>query len=247
MVKTTFTQVSHRKGIKLFGRRAEIGVIKELSQFKTKQVLIPISIQKLTPAKIKKALRLIMVVKEKRDGTIKGRGVCDGSGQREYICEFDAASPTVSTEGLAISCAIDAFEKRFVATVDIPGAYLHCKMDSEEYVFLEDSLVDLYLEVDPSAADKVITGGDGRRKLYTHMNKALYGHMRSGRLFYEHISATLTRMGFTCNPDELCIWNKEEGGKQMTIVLYVDDLKVSFHTQEGIDKFISELEKHTEP
>ena len=241
-IAKVFTQVSHRKGIRLFGRRAEIGVIKELSQFKTKQVLIPIRIQEMTPAKIKKALRLIMVVKEKRDGSIKGRGVCDGSGQRGYICEFDATSPTVSTEGLAISCAIDAFERRSVATVDIPGAYLHCTMDSEEYVFLEDSLVDLYLEVDPSAADKVTIGRDGRKKLYTRMNKALYGHMRSGRLFYEHISSTLTKMGFACNPDELCIWNKEVEGKQMTVVLYVDDLKVSFHTPEGIDEFISKLE-----
>ena len=82
-IAKVFTQVSHRKGIRLFGRRAEIGVIKELSQFKTKQVLIPVSIQRMTPAKIKKALRLIMVVKEKRDGSIKGRGVCDGSGQRQ--------------------------------------------------------------------------------------------------------------------------------------------------------------------
>ena len=29
----------------------------------------------------------------------------------------------------------------------------------------------------------------------------------------------------------------------MTVVLYVDDLKVSFHTQEGLDAFIKELEK----
>ena len=242
-IAKVFTQVSHRKGIRLFDRRAEIAVIKELSQFKSKQVLIPIGIQKMTPAKVKKALRLIMVIKEKRDGSIKGRGVCDGSGQRQYICEFDAASPTVSTEGLAMSCAIDAFERRFVSTVDIPGAYLHCTMDSEEYVFLEDSLVDLYLEMDPSARSKVTVGRDGRKKLYTRMNKALYGHMRSGRLFYEHISDTLAKMGFVCNPDELCVWNRDVNGKQMTVVLYVDDLKVSFHTQEGIDEFILGLEK----
>ena len=67
-----------------------------------------------------------MLVKEKRDGTVKGRGCCDGSGQRGFISEFDATSPTVSTEALAISCAIDAHEKREVMTVDIPGAYLHC-------------------------------------------------------------------------------------------------------------------------
>ena len=241
-IAKVFTQVSHKKGIRLFGRRAEVAVIKELSQFKTKQVLVPITIQKLTPAKMKNALRLIMVVKKKRDGSIKGRGVCDGSGQRAYINEFDAASPTVSTEGLSISCAIDAHEGRHVITVDIPGAYLHCTMDSEEYVLLEDILVDLYLEADPTAKDKVVVDDKGKKRLYTRMNKALYGHMRSGRLFYEHISATLKKMGFVNNPDELCVWNKEIDGKQMTVVLYVDDLKVSFYTQDGLDEFVTELE-----
>ena len=103
--------------------------------------------------------------------------------------------------------------------------------------------MDLYLEVDPSIESKVVTRKDGKKRLYTRMNKALYGHMRSGRLFYEHISRTLDKMGFECNPDELCVWNKQVNGKQMTVVLYVDDLKVSFHTQEGINKFMSKLEE----
>ena len=238
-----FTQFTLNKGLKTLGKRAEKGVIKELHQFVEKDVLRPISLEKLTKEKERRALRLIMLVKEKRDGTVKGRGCCDGSGQRGFINEFDATSPTVSTEALAISCAIDAYEKRKVMTVDIPGAYLHCHMDSEEYVLLEGVLVDLYLKADPIAAGKVTSSSSGTKRLYTRMNKALYGHMRSGRLFYEHISKTLKDLGFTHNPDELCIWNRDIGGHQMTVVLYVDDLKVSFHNDEGLREFMGSLEE----
>ena len=128
-------------------------------------------------------------------------------------------------------------------TVDFPGAYLHCHMDTEDYVLLEGVLVDLYLRADSEAAEKVVLGSDGKKRLYTRMNKALNGHMRSGRLFYENISATLRELGFTHNPDELCVWNKDIGGKQMTVVLYVDDLKVSFHNKERLKEFMGQLEK----
>ena len=238
-----FTQFTLNKGLKMLGERAEKGVIKELFQFVEKDVLRPISLENLTRDKMRRALRLIMLVKEKRDGTVKGRGCCDGSGQRGFINEFDATSPTVSTEALAISCAVDVYEERKVMTVDIPGAYLHCHMDSEEYVLLEGVLVDLYLKVDTTAAGRVVFGPNGKKRLYTKMNKALYGHMRSGRLFYEHISGTLKNLGFIHNPDELCVWNKEIEGNQMTVVLYVDDLKVSFCKNKGLREFMRELEK----
>ena len=238
-----YSQFCLNKGLRLYGETAEKGVVKELLQFVQKDVLRPTSIDKLTPEKMRRALRLIMVVKEKRDGTIKGRGVADGSGQRGFINELDATSPTVSTEALMISCAIDAHEERAVLTVDIPGAYLYCLMDSEEYVFIEGVLVDLYLNADPSAKNEIVVGKNGKKRLYTKMNKALYGQMRSGRLFYEHIGATLRKMGFTPNPDELCVCNKDIHGNQMTVVLYVDDLKVSFRNEEGLNEFVKGLEK----
>ena len=53
-------------------------------------------------------------------------------------------------------------------------------MDSEEYVLIEGVLVDLYLNADPSAKDKVVTGKNDKKRLYARMKKALYGHMRSG-------------------------------------------------------------------
>ena len=66
--------------------------------------------------------------------------------------------------------------------------------------------------------------------------------MRSGRLLYEHISAVLTKLGFKVNPDELSVWNKDVNGKQMTVVLYVDDLKESHHDGNELLALVTELE-----
>ena len=63
-----------------------------------------------------------MFLKEKRDGSIKGRGVADGRKQRKKIEPKDATSPTVSTEAVMLAAKIDALEGRDVAVVDIPGA-----------------------------------------------------------------------------------------------------------------------------
>ena len=75
------------------------------------------------------------------------------------------------------------------------------------------------------------------------MNKALYGHMRSGRLFWEHISSKLRAMGFKSNPEDNCVMNKIINGKQCTVVLHVDDLKISHVDKKAIEWTIGQLEK----
>ena len=57
------------------------------------------------------------------------------------------SSPTVSTEGLMLSCMINAMEGREVATADIPGSFLqddygrgdiHIKLEGGMVPLLED-------------------------------------------------------------------------------------------------------------
>ena len=60
------------------------------------------------------------------------------------------SSPTVSTEGLMLSCMIDAMEGREVATADIPGAFLHTDYDKGYiHIKLEGDMVTLLEEIDP--------------------------------------------------------------------------------------------------
>ena len=140
-----FTQMSAREGIKRFQEKAIEALITEWKQLDEKQVFTGIKYSDLNPEQRKSALRLVQLIKQKRCGKIKGRTCADGRKQRDYILNSDATSPTVSTEGLLLTLAIDAYEKRYVATCDISGAFLHSDMDEEVYVVVDGVLVEMLL------------------------------------------------------------------------------------------------------
>ena len=64
----------------------------------------------------------LMLLKENRNGDIKGRACMEDRKNRETIKKEDADSHTVSTESVFINAAVDAHKVQDVATFDIPGA-----------------------------------------------------------------------------------------------------------------------------
>ena len=130
------SQMSLGKGIKAFGDRAVDTTTKEFSQLDEKGVLIPKHFNELSKEERDEALPVVVLIKEKRSGEIKGRPCTDGRKQRLYIPPEDTNSPTVSTESLFLSCLIDAVEKRSVATCDIMGVYLNAEMVDKVYIVI---------------------------------------------------------------------------------------------------------------
>jgi hypothetical protein len=63
-------------------------------------------------------------LKEKQDGSLKGRTVAGGNKQRDYISKEDASLPTVATEAMLLSCIIDAEEERDVTVIDVPNTFI---------------------------------------------------------------------------------------------------------------------------
>ena len=55
---------------------------------------------------------------------IKGRGWVDGRNHRNCLSKEDTTSPTMSNEGLTLSCMIGTMEGQHLATADIPGESL---------------------------------------------------------------------------------------------------------------------------
>ena len=53
-------------------------------------------------------LKSHMLLKGKRDGTIKGRTLSGGNKQRGLITKYDSSSPTVSPEAVILYCIIYA-------------------------------------------------------------------------------------------------------------------------------------------
>ena len=145
------TQYNMRRGIQLFRQRGIDAVRKELKQLNDRLVAKPVSPESLTKEQRARALAYLMFLKEKRCGTIKGRGCADGRKQRDWMSREDTASPTVSTAALILSCLIDAYKRRDVATTDIPGAFLQTPDKSKERAHLkfEGVMVDQLVAIDP--------------------------------------------------------------------------------------------------
>jgi hypothetical protein len=235
-------QVSAKKGLKMFGERAAMAIITEFKQLHDKSVFKPVHMNSVPYEERKKALRAITLVQEKRCGKIKGRTVADGSTQRTYINAEEAASPTVSLEALMITSAIDASEKRDVATADISGAFLQADIDELVLVMFEGVMVDLLIKTDPIYGNFVHTTKQGKKLLYVKLTKAMYGCMKAARLFYENLSTYLIQIGFVINEYDMCTANKIIDGKQCTIVWHVDDLKISHVDPNVVTNIIKQLE-----
>jgi hypothetical protein len=106
------TQCNLKQGIKKFGDDGKAAVLVELQQPCDRDVMQPVNKHNLTPAERKGALRCLMFLKEKRCGTIKGRGCADGRSQRAHMTKEEKSSPTVATEALILTCVVDAADMR---------------------------------------------------------------------------------------------------------------------------------------
>ena len=82
MVGFMFTQMSAAKGIKKHGQVALDALRKEFEQFKSLEVLEPLDAFTMSDEHKAESLRAISVIKEKRDGTIKGR-TCINKGNSQ--------------------------------------------------------------------------------------------------------------------------------------------------------------------
>jgi hypothetical protein len=98
-------------------------------QLHLRDIFAPQDSKKLSMAQKAGALKSLMFLKGKRDGSIKGRTCTDGRKQRETATPGDAASPTVSLESVLITAVIEAHEGRDIAVVDVHGALFSADMD----------------------------------------------------------------------------------------------------------------------
>jgi hypothetical protein len=234
-----FATYNTDKAIKDWGEEAKASMLKEMKQMHDKEVFEPVSSESLSSTQKTKVLRSLMHTKRKRNGLLKSRFLADGSKQDRLSSAVDPSSPTVSTEALFITAAIDAYERRHHATVDVEGAYLHCLMVGEVLLRIESNIVDLLVQIDSKYSK--FRCGDG--SIIVRLKRALYGCIESARLFYENISNTLINFGYKKNAYDACVFNKLTHNTQCTVVIHVDDLKVSCQDPRGVDETLNELKK----
>ena len=133
----------------------------------------------------------------------------------------------MATEPVLLSCVIDAKECRDVATVDIPGAFMQGDQDETVHMCLEGTLAKLLTKCDPKLYREYVITENNKRVLYVELIKALYATLHATLIFWQKLTSKLVEWGFTINPYDWCVANKQINGQQCTLVWYVDDMKIS--------------------
>ena len=123
------TQMTAQAGIKKHGQAARDALTAEFAQLDYKGAYEPIHATSLTETQQNSALRITNLIKEKRNGRLKGRSVTDGQPQRAFYMKDETSSPTATPESILLTALIDAVEDRHVVVADVTSAYLNADMD----------------------------------------------------------------------------------------------------------------------
>ena len=140
--------------LKKFGKPGYKSSVKGMNQLHDMTTFISLYPKKLTREDRINALSSIMLLVEKRDGTIEARTCADGSKQRrdDSYNKNDYAYPTCANNSVMITSALEAKEGRDVAIIYIPGAYLHTYVDKHGkkriIMLFKGELEDLMVMVD---------------------------------------------------------------------------------------------------
>ena len=228
------------RALKLFPEKTVLAIESEVKSLLAKGTFTGVHIYDLTVSQKKKILRSNMNVVEKYLPTlnsagdrevdkVKARLCVDGRAQvREDYLPDEVESPTASIASIFAIAQIAAAERRFIMVGDIGTAYLNARMPMDK----PDKI--LHMVIAKDVADEIIKQDKSFAKyrkpdggLLVRLEKALYGCIESANLWYQNLAGTLELHGFQANPRDLCVFNKNIRGKQFTILVYVDDLKMT--------------------
>jgi len=151
------TQYNLKLGLRKFGAKGENAALKEMTQLHIMDTWTPMEAEKLSREQRMRALSLLLFLKEKRTGDIKGRACINGAPQRTYIPKEDAASPTVSTESTFITATIAAKEGRKVRCYNVPSAFVNTDVDEDVIMVLKGELADMMIQIAPEVYRKYVT------------------------------------------------------------------------------------------
>jgi Reverse transcriptase (RNA-dependent DNA polymerase) len=203
-------------------------------------------VSELTQQERKRAIERIFFLVEKRDGRVKARACANGSTQQENINKDNTASPTVATESILLTAAIEAKENRDVMSADIPNAFVQTDMIINEHekmmMKICGPLVDMLTTLDPELYSSFVVYKNNNKVLYVQLLKALYGTLQAALLFYKKLKKDLEGRVFNTNPYDPCVANRIIKGRHHTVTWHVDNLKSSHVDPKVNNNFLQWLE-----
>ena len=103
-------------------------------------------------------------------------------------------------EDIILSCLMNAKESSYVATIDIPGAFMHADIKDEVNMKLEVTMADLFANIDPQIYEEYVTTKNGKNILYFRLNKYLYLTDQAYISLYQKLTRKLNECVFEMNP-----------------------------------------------
>ena len=143
----------------------------------------------------------------------------------DYLCilneSSDISSSTVSTTSVFSIAATAATKKHYIMTFDIGQAYLNADIKELVLVRLDPISARILCQIDSEYSKYLLQD----KSMVVKLNKALYGCVKSARLWYEHLKSVMLRIGYQINPLDQCVFNKFDPSSNVvsTVCFHVDD------------------------
>ena len=125
-----------------------------------------------------------MLITRKKRGEVKSRLAYNGKPTRGWIKDEEKALPTVLTESLFITCAIDSHEGRDIMIMDIPNAFIQAgipkrKKGDRIIMKIRGRLVDWLIEISPETYQDKVVVENGVKVLYLEIVRVIYGMLEA--------------------------------------------------------------------
>ena len=217
----------------------------EIAQIVDKGVFEPVYERFLSKQQRLKIIKTKLFLKAKlnADGVfVKLKARLVARGDMEMKASFDSLySPTGSMEAAFAILSIAAFERRKVKIIDLVGAYLTVDVrdNSETYVKFDVNLTEILIAKFPEYAKYVSDDGTFCGRL----RKSLYGICQASSNLHARLKKTLVEeMHFVPNPKDPCVYNRTIDGKQVTVIVYVDDILATASSDRELESFTKEFQ-----
>ena len=247
-------QVTAKKAHSTFGQAGSNAIRDEIQSLLRKKVFSAVVKSNLSDSQRKKIIRMSCFVRDKRDANgnllkIKARLVAGGHMQdRSIYSSEQTSSPTVATSSVFSVISTGVSEGRKFLKFDISTAYLNAEMPKEDevYMTLDPEMTQILIDNDEEGSFRKALQDenwkDGRSTV--KLEKALYGCIQSAKLWYNHLSRFLQRIGFTPNPVDPCVFNRmSSSGKQLTLAIHVDDGLATCVDEDELVKLDQQIRK----
>lgn len=164
-------------------------------------------------------------VKTNPDGTVdkfKARLVIKGFNQRAGIDYSETFSPVAKMGTIRALLSLAASKGMHLSQFDVSTAFLYGELEEDIFMKQPDGFED--------GTDRVCK-----------LKRSLYGLKQAPRCWNKRFGRYLLQLGFRASAADPCFYIRENNGKKLLLVLYVDDGLIASSDAKDLEDFLKEL------